>query len=360
MYLVVILVIVLYSFKNGYCFVNCRLVYRNRLETAFQCAVFFDMLAIFRECCRADNLQFTSRKRGLEDIRRVHRTVRVAARTHEIMHFVNEQHNVARVLNLIDKRLNTALKLSAELSSRDKRGEVKQVQFLALKSERNIAARQFQCDTLRDCSFADARFTDKARIVFRSAGKYLQNAVYFLFTSDNRIYFSLFRLTSKVCAEGFKTLALFVGFFRFLASFFLIGILFRLLFVGRTAEQIFQEIRHCTCSAAFKKSVVILGRIIVIDTVRTVCAIGLFGIISNAELTKHILAEHSVISEKRLARAVEIVLRNTHLLQIIVHLRKSQFFRAFYAKSLVLAFAAAHCGNEHHSGTFFTSGTHHH
>ena len=54
--LVVFFIILLYSAEQSYCFLNGRLVYCNGLETAFKRAVLFDMLSVFGEGCRADNL----------------------------------------------------------------------------------------------------------------------------------------------------------------------------------------------------------------------------------------------------------------------------------------------------------------
>ena len=48
-----------------------RLFDHNRLETAFQRGIAFDVLAIFVQRRRADALQFAARQRRLQDIGRV-------------------------------------------------------------------------------------------------------------------------------------------------------------------------------------------------------------------------------------------------------------------------------------------------
>ena len=85
------------------------------------------------------------------------------------MNLVHEKHNVSCVFHLVNKALHAALKLPAELRSRNKSRQIKQVQLLPAQPERNIAARQLKRNSLGNRGFTNARFTDKARIVFRAS-----------------------------------------------------------------------------------------------------------------------------------------------------------------------------------------------
>ena len=78
------------------------------------------------------------------------------------MDLVNKEDYISLALNFVHKTLNTALELSAELSSRNKRGQVEQIDLLVSKIERNIALVDPLGNTLRNGSLADTRFTDKA------------------------------------------------------------------------------------------------------------------------------------------------------------------------------------------------------
>lgn len=81
------------------------------------------------------------------------------------MHLVNKKNDIAVGLDFVNKILDSAFKLTAELSSGNKSGKIKQVYFLVCKPCGNFAAGNFQRKTLRDCCFTNAGFTDKAGIV---------------------------------------------------------------------------------------------------------------------------------------------------------------------------------------------------
>ena len=163
--LVVILVIFLDTLQQLYGVLDVGLVDCHRLEAALKRAVLFDILAVLVERCRADNLQFPAGKSGLEHVGSVHCSLGIAAGADQVVHLVYEQHYVSGSLYLVDKGLHAALKLTAELRACHKRSQVKQVQFLALQPERNVAACQPQRDPLGDSGLADAGFTDKAGVV---------------------------------------------------------------------------------------------------------------------------------------------------------------------------------------------------
>ena len=82
------------------------------------------------------------------------------------MHLVNKKNDIAVGLDLVNKILDSAFKLTAELSSGNKSGKIKQVYFLVCKPCGNFATGNFQRKTLRNGCFSNAGFTDKAGIVF--------------------------------------------------------------------------------------------------------------------------------------------------------------------------------------------------
>ena len=72
-----------------------RLGDEHRLEAPRQRRVLLDMLAIFVERGRADAMQFAARERRLQEVRGVHRAVRLAG-ADERVHLVDEQDDAAR------------------------------------------------------------------------------------------------------------------------------------------------------------------------------------------------------------------------------------------------------------------------
>ena len=107
--------------RNG--FVDGRLRHDHRLEPALQRGVLFNVLAVFREGRRADDLDLSARERRLEDIRRVHRAFGVA-RTDQIVYLVDHKNDVAELFDLFDEPLHAAFKLTAELRARDQRRQI--------------------------------------------------------------------------------------------------------------------------------------------------------------------------------------------------------------------------------------------
>ena len=81
------------------------------------------------------------------------------------MHLVDKEDNVALCLNLLDKTLYSALKLTSELSACNKRGKVEKLNLFVGKLCGNLSIRNPESQTLCDSGFTDARLTDKAGIV---------------------------------------------------------------------------------------------------------------------------------------------------------------------------------------------------
>ena len=102
-----------------------RLVDRDGLEAALKRGILLDMLAVLGKGRRADDLNFAAGERGFEDICGVHAALGVA-RADDIVHLVYDEDNIALLAYLLDQTLHAALKLAAELRTRDKRGEVEQ------------------------------------------------------------------------------------------------------------------------------------------------------------------------------------------------------------------------------------------
>ena len=80
--------------QDGCGLLQGRLIDRHRLEAALQGGVLFDILPVFVECRRADDLDLAPGEGGLEDIGRVHRALGVP-RADEVVHLVDDENDVA-------------------------------------------------------------------------------------------------------------------------------------------------------------------------------------------------------------------------------------------------------------------------
>ena len=81
------------------------------------------------------------------------------------MHLINKENNVALSLNLFDKTLYSALKLTSELRTGNKRGEVEKLNFLIGKLCRNLTVGNSESQALSNSGFTDSRLTYKTGIV---------------------------------------------------------------------------------------------------------------------------------------------------------------------------------------------------
>mgnify|MGYP000125696629 CR=1 FL=1 len=102
-------------------FFHIRFIDGDRLETAFQCGILFDVLAVLLECGRTDHLHLAAGEGGLQDVSSVHGALRVAC-ANQIVHFVNEEDDVSLLLHLGEQSLDTALELTTELCAGNQRG----------------------------------------------------------------------------------------------------------------------------------------------------------------------------------------------------------------------------------------------
>ena len=215
---VVLFIVGLNPVEDPYGVRDRRLRNRDGLKTPFQRRVFFNIFAVLRKSRRADHLNLPARKRRLQNIRGIHGAFGIA-RADKIMHLVDEQDDIALRFHLVEKALDAAFKLAAELRSGNQRRQVEQMDFLFLEGERHVAVRNAEGKALRDGRLADARFADQARIVFRPAAENLNHARNFLFASDDCVNLARLCLGGQVRAVGVQMFALRLmlflrGFFR--------------------------------------------------------------------------------------------------------------------------------------------------
>src|SRR5262249_40474329 len=157
-----------------------------RLEAAIERRVFLDVLAIFVERGRADALQFATRERGLEDVRRIHRAFGGAGADDRVQ-LVDEQDDVLRTLDFIHYRLDSLLELAAVFRPGDHQREIERDDLLVEEDFGHVAARDFLGEALDDCGLADAGLTDEDGIVLRTTAEDLNHAADFGLPADDGI-----------------------------------------------------------------------------------------------------------------------------------------------------------------------------
>ena len=191
--------------------------------------------------------------------------------------------------------------------------------LLILQLRRHIARGYTQGKPLGNGSLADARLTDKARVVFCAPAKDLYRTIDLVIPADYPVYPARSRLGSEVGTVLVEELALTLALalILFAPPFLLFGCGFLLRSLG--GGEILEE-RHSARSARLKAAV---------------------------------LSEHCL---ELLADIVQLILGYPHALHYLLDGADIHFKRAFDAKALLRGFIALHFGDEKHCGALFTSG----
>ena len=144
--------------------VDGRLLDAHLLEAALESGVTLEVLAVLVERRRADRLELAARERRLEDRGRVDRALG-RARADEIVELVDEEDDVAPLLDLLHDLLQPLLELAAVLRAGDEGGKVERVDLLALEDLGHLVRADSLRQALDDGGLADARLADEDGVV---------------------------------------------------------------------------------------------------------------------------------------------------------------------------------------------------
>ena len=179
------------------------------------------MTAILIKRGRTDHTDLALCQRGLKDIRRVHGAFCVSG-THDVMHLINDQNDVLVLRRLIDNILHTALKLTAELGSRNHSGHIQKINGHIQELRRNFTICDLHRKTFSHSRLTDTRFTNQGRVILRTAVEDLNNSLEFLFTTDQTVDLSFFGQTRKIGAVLLEELILALSLFFLAFTLFLV------------------------------------------------------------------------------------------------------------------------------------------
>ena len=183
----VLLVLLLEAAQDRHRVLDRRLVDEHRLEAAGKCCVLLDMLAVLVERGGADAVQLAARQRRLQQVRRVHRAVRLAGADQRV-HLVDEQDDAAVGRGDFGQhRLQPLLELAAIFRAGDQRAHVERHQLLVLQRLRHVAIDDAQRQPFDDGGLADAGLADQHGIVLGAPRQHLDGAADFVVAADHRI-----------------------------------------------------------------------------------------------------------------------------------------------------------------------------
>ena len=184
---VVQLVFLLETPEDGDRVLHRWLADEHGLEPALERRVLLDIFAVFVERGRADAVQLTAGKRGLQQVARVHRTFRLT-RADQRVHLVYEEDDVALgPLHFVEHALESLLELAAILRTGDERPHVERHQLAILERVGNVAIGDAERQPFHDRGLAHAGIADEHGVVLGPTRQDLNRASDLLIPADDRI-----------------------------------------------------------------------------------------------------------------------------------------------------------------------------
>ena len=177
-----------------------RLLDLDRLEPALERGVLLEVLAVLVARGGADRLQLTAREHGLEDAGGVDRALGGAGADQRVQ-LVDEQHDVAAGLDLLQHLLQALLEVAAVARTGHERTQVERVDLLALERLGNLAPDDVLGEALDDGGLADAGLADQHRVVLGAAAQHLHDALDLLLAPDHRVELAVARELGEVATE---------------------------------------------------------------------------------------------------------------------------------------------------------------
>ena len=143
---------------------------------------------------------------GLRMRRRVDRALGGAG-TDERVDLVDEQHDVAAGLDLLEHLLQALLEVAAVAAAGDERAEVERVQLLVAQRVGDVVADDLLGEALDDRRLADARLADEHRVVLGAAAEDLHDPLELAAAADDRVELLLAGELGEVATELVEDLA---------------------------------------------------------------------------------------------------------------------------------------------------------
>ena len=188
-----------------------RLLHLDWLEAALQGGILFDVLAVFLKGRSTDGLQLATSQLRLEQRGSIDSAFSSTS-TNQGVDLIDEQDDVAALVNLLEHLLQAFLKVTAVTGAGNQGAQVERVKLLVLEGLWNLAVDDVERQALNDGGLTNARLTDEDRVILRTARQHLHDALYLGLTANDRIELAVLRGLGEVAAElvehqGIGTLA---------------------------------------------------------------------------------------------------------------------------------------------------------
>ena len=185
-HLVMRLVALLDAIEYGNGLLHGGLFHVDGLEAPLQGSIPLHMLAVVVQGSGADALQLSAGQRRLQDVGGVHRSLGGPG-AHYGVHLVDEQHALARALELFNDLLQPLLELAPVLGARHQRAHVHGYHPLPLQGMRHGSGHDAVGQPFHDGGLAHPWLSDEDRVVLGAPGQYLDDPLDLLLSSDDRL-----------------------------------------------------------------------------------------------------------------------------------------------------------------------------
>ena len=181
------------------------------LEAAFECRVFFDVLAVFVQGGRADAVQFAACQSWFQHITRVHRAVGFT-RADQSMDFVDENQGITVVFRqIVQYAFQAFFKFATVFRTGNQCRQIQNQQAFVAQGFGHFAVDDALRQAFDDSGFTHARLTNQHGVVFGAALQYLNRAADFVVAADNGVKFAVAGTLGQVERVFFQSVALVFG-----------------------------------------------------------------------------------------------------------------------------------------------------
>ena len=178
------------------------------LEAAFECRVFFDVLAVFVQGGRADAVQFAACQSRFQHIARIHCTVGFT-RADQSMDFVDENQGITVVFRQIVQHAFQALfKFATVFCTGNQCRQIQNQQAFIAQGFGHFAINNTLRQAFNNSGFTHTRLTNQHRVVFGTALQHLNRTADFVVAADNGVKFTVTGALRQVECVFFQRIAL--------------------------------------------------------------------------------------------------------------------------------------------------------
>ena len=156
-------------------------------------------------------MQLAARQRGLEEVGRIHRAVRLAG-TDQRVHLVDEQDDAAICRgDFVEDCLEALLELAAIFGTGNQRAHVERHQLLVLQGLRHVTIDDAQRQTFGNRRLADAGLADEDRVVLGAARQNLDRAADLVIAANDRIELARARVGGQIAGIFLQSVIALLG-----------------------------------------------------------------------------------------------------------------------------------------------------